>query len=116
MDQGDLDKRRLGYFLNSRKPGTRPPYPKDGVDACSLISKMNTPQLAARVRRRRFTLAGGEFAAATGEARIDLTKNALEDYGKIPKIDEVITDHGTQIFANKTDKKKVNLSMSLLLS
>jgi len=47
---------------------------------------------------------GGEFAAATGEASIDLVKKALNDYGEIRKIREVITDHGTQFFANKTDK------------
>jgi hypothetical protein len=68
--------------------------------------KMNTPQLAVRVRCRCFTRAGGEFAAATGEARIDLTKNALEDYGKIRKIDEVITDHGIQSSPNKTEQKE----------
>ena len=28
----------------------------------------------------------------------------LDDFGKIRKINEVITDHGTQFFANKTDK------------
>jgi putative transposase len=51
-----------------------------------------------------FILAGGEFPAATGEASIDLVKKALEDYGEIRWIREVITDHGTQFFANKTDK------------
>jgi hypothetical protein len=29
---------------------------------------------------------------------------ALEDYGEIRRIRTVITDHGTQFFANKTDK------------
>jgi putative transposase len=52
----------------------------------------------------RFILEGGEFAAATGEASINLVRKALEDYGEIRKISEVITDHGTQFFANKTDK------------
>jgi putative transposase len=52
----------------------------------------------------RFILSGGEFPAATGEASIDLVRKALEDYGEIRRIREVITDHGTQFFANKTDK------------
>jgi transposase InsO family protein len=52
----------------------------------------------------RFILAGGEFIAATGEASIDLVRKTLEDYGEIQKIREVITDHGTQFFANKMDK------------
>lgn len=47
---------------------------------------------------------GGEFPAATAEASIDLVRIALKDYGEIQMIREVITDHGTQFFANKTDK------------
>jgi hypothetical protein len=47
---------------------------------------------------------GGEFPAATGEASIDLVRKTQEDYGEIRRIREVITDHGTQFFANKTDK------------
>ena len=52
----------------------------------------------------RFILAGGEFAAATGKASIDLVKEVLENHGDIWRIREIITDHGTQFFANKTDK------------
>jgi len=52
----------------------------------------------------RFILAGGEFQAATAENSIELVRKALEDYGEIRKIREVITDHGTQFFANKVDK------------
>jgi putative transposase len=52
----------------------------------------------------RFILAGGEFPAATAENSIQLVKKALEDYGQIRMIGEVITDHGSQFFANKTDK------------
>jgi len=52
----------------------------------------------------RFILAGGEFQAATAENSIELVRKALEDYGEIRKIREVITDHGTQFFANKADK------------
>lgn len=52
----------------------------------------------------RFILAGGEFQAATAENSIELMRRALEDYVEILKIKEVITDHGSQFFANKTDK------------
>jgi transposase InsO family protein len=52
----------------------------------------------------RLILSGGEFTAATAEASIDLVRIALKDYGEIQMIREVITDHGTQFFANKTDK------------
>ncbi len=52
----------------------------------------------------RFILAGGEFAAATGDASIGLVRRVLEDFGEVRKIREVITDHGTQFFANKLDK------------
>ena len=53
----------------------------------------------------RFILAGGEFPAATAEASIELVRKTLEDYGEIRRIREVITDHGTQFYANKIDKK-----------
>jgi len=52
----------------------------------------------------RFILAGGEFQAATAENSIELVRKALEGYGQIRKIREVITDHGSQFFANKADK------------
>lgn len=52
----------------------------------------------------RFILAGGEFAAATGIASVGLVRKVLEDFGQVRKIREVITDHGTQFFANKLDK------------
>ena len=52
----------------------------------------------------RFILSGGEFSAATAEASIDLVRKALEEFGEIQWIREVITDHGSQFFANKTDK------------
>jgi putative transposase len=49
-------------------------------------------------------LAGGEFSEATSAASIELVKMALSEFGGIRKIQEVITDHGTQFFANKKDK------------
>jgi len=52
----------------------------------------------------RFILAGGEYIAATANTSIDLVRKTLDEYGEIRKIREVITDHGTQFFANKKDK------------
>jgi len=54
----------------------------------------------------RFILAGGEFHAATAENSIQLVRKAPEDYGEIRKIREVITDHGSQFFANKSDENR----------
>ena len=42
--------------------------------------------------------------AATGDASIGLVRRVLDDFGEIRKIGEVITDHGSQFFANKTNK------------
>jgi len=52
----------------------------------------------------RLVLAGGEFSEATSASSIDLVRKALNEFGGIRKIQEVITDHGTQFFANKKDK------------
>ena len=52
----------------------------------------------------RFILAGGEFAVATAEISIELVRKVLKDYGEVRRIREVVTDHGTQFFANKLDK------------
>src|SRR5512137_1028702 len=52
----------------------------------------------------RLILAGGEFSEATSAASIELVKMALSEFGGIRKIQGVITDHGTQFFANKKDK------------
>jgi len=58
----------------------------------------------------RFILAGGEFRAATSDASIGLVRKVIDDYGEINKIREVITDHGPQFFANKTDKNGDSVS------
>ena len=58
----------------------------------------------------RFVLSGGEFDAATGDASIGLVRKVLDDFGDIRKIKEVITDHGSQFFANKTDKDGESIS------
>ena len=52
----------------------------------------------------RRILAGGEFDAETTENSIKLLQEALENYGWMTSIREVMTDHGTQFYANKRDK------------
>ncbi len=52
----------------------------------------------------RYILAGGEFDAATAEISISLVNEVLENYSWIRKIEQVITDRGSQFYANKKDK------------
>jgi putative transposase len=52
----------------------------------------------------RRILAGGEFDAETTENSIKLLQEALDNYGWLTSIREVMTDHGTQFYANKRDK------------
>lgn len=51
----------------------------------------------------RCILAGGEFDAATAEASISLIQEVLMKFGDIRKVEQVITDHGSQFHSNKTD-------------
>jgi putative transposase len=51
----------------------------------------------------RMILAGGEFPRATTEFYIQLLQEAYETYEYITPIGEVITDHGTQFYANTRD-------------
>jgi len=67
----------------------------NGIEVCVVLDYCS-----------RFVLAGGERSAATVETSINLVKRVLDEYGEIRRIKEVITDHGTQFFANKKDKKK----------
>lgn len=48
-------------------------------------------------------LASGEFEAATAENSIELLEEAYLKYQHISPIREVITDHGSQFYANKRD-------------
>ena len=52
----------------------------------------------------RKILAGIECMNATAEQSIKLVKQVLDEYGHIRRIREIITDHGTQFYANKRDK------------
>ena len=52
----------------------------------------------------RYILAGEEFDAATAEISINLVQEVLDNYTWIRKVEQVITDRGTQFYANKKDK------------
>jgi putative transposase len=52
----------------------------------------------------RYILAGGEFEAATAEISINLVQETLDNYGWIRKVEQVITDRGSQFYASKKDK------------
>lgn len=52
----------------------------------------------------RLILAGGEFENATAENSIALLDESYNKYFHIAPIREVITDHGSQFYANKRDK------------
>ena len=52
----------------------------------------------------RYILTGGEFDAAMGENSISIVMDVLDNYGDIREIEQVITDHGNQYYANKKDK------------
>ena len=51
----------------------------------------------------RMILAGGEFSRAATELSIQLLQEAYETYEHIAPIREIITDHGSQFFANTRD-------------
>lgn len=53
----------------------------------------------------RMILACGEYDSPTAEASIQLLDEAYEKYRHIAPIREVITDHGSQFYANKRNKK-----------
>jgi transposase InsO family protein len=52
----------------------------------------------------RYILAGNEIDAATGENSIVIVENVLNVYEWIRKVKQIITDRGSQYYANKKDK------------
>jgi putative transposase len=52
----------------------------------------------------RRILAGGEFDAETTENSLQLLKEAMDKFGAMASIEQVLTDRGTQFYANKRDK------------
>jgi putative transposase len=68
-------------------------------------SKINRKEVSVALDdSSRYILAGDEFAAATGENSIGIVAAVLNEYGGIRKIEQVITDRGSQYYANKKDK------------
>ena len=69
-------------------------------------SKLNGKKVCAVLDdSSRRILAGGEFDAETTENSIMLLQEALDNFGWLTGISQVMTDHGTQFYANKRDKK-----------
>jgi putative transposase len=52
----------------------------------------------------RCILAGGEFDAETTENALQILKEAMDKFGSLASIEQVLTDRGTQFYANKRDK------------
>jgi len=52
----------------------------------------------------RYILVGDEFDAATSENSIRIVEDVLNEYKEIRKVKQVITDRGSQYYANKKDK------------
>ena len=52
----------------------------------------------------RRILASGEFDAETTDNVLQLLKEAMGEFGWLTSIREVLTDRGTQFYANKRDK------------
>ena len=53
----------------------------------------------------RKILSGGEFDRQSAETSVKLLKEVLDKYAHIKKIREVITDRGSEFFANRRDKE-----------
>ena len=106
-----------GHWMKNKTPWApkkfgRPKTTLSKSDTCLILeihnwhtSRFNGKEVCVVLDdSSRFILSDGEFPATTAEASIDLVRTALEDYSEIRRIREVITDYGTQFFANKTDK------------
>ena len=52
----------------------------------------------------RKILSGGEYDRRSSDSSIDLLLQVLNEYGHIRRVREVITDHGSEFYANKRDK------------
>lgn len=52
----------------------------------------------------RMILSGDEYERRSGDASVALLQKVLDDYGHIRRVQEVITDHGSEFYANKRDK------------
>ncbi len=52
----------------------------------------------------RKIFSGGEYSSRSVDAALGLVKEVLDKYGNIRRLREVITDHGSEFYANKRDK------------
>ncbi|MDF1533509.1 MAG: DDE-type integrase/transposase/recombinase [Methanosarcinaceae archaeon] len=68
-------------------------------------SKINRKEVSVALDdSSRYILAGDEFDAATGKNSIAIVEKVLNEYGWIRKVEQIITDRGSQYYANKKDK------------
>jgi len=106
--QGGRGKGRKNKALKLTAAKVNLHNPRKSLTAVHLdwhTSRFNGKEVCAVLDdSSRFIPPGGEFSAATAENSMALVRMALDDFGEIRKIKEVITDHGSQFFANKTDK------------
>lgn len=52
----------------------------------------------------RMILSGGEYESRSADAAVELVQRVLDKYGHIRRLREVITDHGSEFYANKRNK------------
>jgi len=89
------------------------PNPNDLWHTDWSYDPFTTKQLSVYLDdRTRLITSFGLFKSATAENSIALLKSAIADYGK-PKC--VMTDHGSQFYANKADKLNQNTQFRITL-
>lgn len=89
------------------------PNPNDMWHTDWSYDPFTTKQLSVYLDdRTRLIISYGIFKKATTENSIALLKSAIADYGK-PKC--VMTDHGSQYYANKSDKFNQNTQFRITL-
>ena len=89
------------------------PNPNDMTHTDWTYDPFTTKQLSVYLDdRTRLITSYGIFQRATAENSIALLKSAIADYGK-PKC--VMTDHGSQFYANKADKLNQNTQFRITL-
>ncbi len=89
------------------------PNPNDMTHTDWTYDPFTTKQLSVYLDdRTRLITSYGIFKSATAENSITLLKSAIADYGK-PKC--VMTDHGTQYYANRSECKQENTQFRIAL-
>lgn len=90
------------------------PYPNDMSHIDWTYDPFTQKQFSVYIDdRTRLITSFGLFKRATAENSIALLKSAIADYGK-PK--SVMTDHGSQYYANKADEKQENTLFKITLN